>query len=102
MIKISFIQSHRVFSIQYNHFPHLFLLLLPHLQQKFSMNTEDIQKFLDNKASIGNEYVNITFKNRVSVYGLFVSDHKDYAYLKAKNFWRIVPQSQFEAYHQLK
>jgi hypothetical protein len=64
------------------------------------MNTEDIQKFLDNKTSLGNEYVKITFKRRNSVFGLFVRDHRDYSDLKAKNFWRIVPQSQFEAYQQ--
>lgn len=66
------------------------------------MNTEDIQKFLDNKASAGNEYIKITFKKRNAVYGLFVRDHRDYVDLKAKNFWRIVPQSQFEAYQQSK
>lgn len=66
------------------------------------MNTEDIEKFLDKKTSAGNEYVKITFKKRDAVYGLFVKDHVDYVELKAKNFWRIVPQSQFNAYHQLK
>lgn len=66
------------------------------------MNTEDIQKFLDNKTSSGNEYVKITFKKRDAVYGLFVRDHRDYSDLKAKNFWRIVPQSQFDAYLQSK
>ena len=66
------------------------------------MNIEDIQKFLDNKTSAGNEYVKITFKRREAVYGLFVRDHRDYGDLKSKNFWRIVPQSQFEAYHQSK
>jgi hypothetical protein len=64
------------------------------------MNTEDIQKFLDNKTSAGNEYVKITFKKRDAVYGLFVRGHKDYNDLKAKNFWRIVPQSQFDAYQK--
>ena len=64
------------------------------------MNIEDIQKFLDNKTSSANEYVKISFKKRDPVYGLFVKDHRDYGDLKAKNFWRIVPQSQFEAYHQ--
>lgn len=66
------------------------------------MNTEDIQKFLDKKTSAGNEYVKITFKKRDAVYGLFVRDHRDYGDLKAKNFWRIVPQSQFDAYLQSK
>ncbi len=66
------------------------------------MNIEDIEKFLDSKTSAGNEYVKITFKKRDAVYGLFVRDHKDYKDLKAKNFWRIVPQSQFDAYRQTK
>jgi hypothetical protein len=66
------------------------------------MNTEDIQKFLDNKTFIGNECVKITFRKREAVYGLFVKDHGDYLDLKTKNFWRIVPQSQFDAYHQQK
>lgn len=66
------------------------------------MNTEDIQKFLDLKTAAGNEYVKITFKKRDAVYGLFVREHRDYVDLRAKNFWRIVPQSQFEAYQQTK
>ena len=66
------------------------------------MNIEDIQKFIDNKTSAGNEYVKITFKKRDAVCGLFVRDHRDYVDLKAKNFWRIVPQSQFDAYLQTK
>ncbi|HYH14757.1 MAG TPA: short-chain dehydrogenase [Flavisolibacter sp.] len=66
------------------------------------MNTEEIQKFLDNKTFTGNEYIKITFKKREAVYGLFVKEHKDYGDLKSKNFWRIVPQSQFEAYKKTK
>ena len=62
------------------------------------MNIEEIQKFLDNKTPTGNAYIKITFKKRDAVYGLFVKEHKDYSDLKSKNFWRIVPQSQFEAY----
>jgi hypothetical protein len=64
------------------------------------MNIEDIQKFLDNKTSASNEYVKITFKKRDAIYGLFVRDNKDYTELKSKNFWRIVPKSQFDAYQQ--
>ena len=62
------------------------------------MNIEDIQKFLDKRTSVANDYVKISFKKRDAIYGLFVRDHKDYIELKAKNFWRIVPRSQFEAY----
>jgi hypothetical protein len=64
------------------------------------MNIEDIQKFLDNKTSSGNEHVKITFKKRDAIYGLFVRDNKDYGELRAKNFWRIVPKSQFDAYQR--
>lgn len=66
------------------------------------MNTEEIQKFLDNKTSTGNEYIKISFKKREAVYGLFVREHKDYGDLKSKNFWRIVPQNQFDAYNKTK
>jgi hypothetical protein len=62
------------------------------------MNIEEIQKFLDTKISLENNYVRITFKKRDSIYGLFVKGHKDYNDLKSKNFWRIVPRSQFQAY----
>jgi hypothetical protein len=60
------------------------------------MQIEEIEKFLK-KNPTGTQYVKITFKKRDSIYGLFVED-KDYAHLKSKNFWRIVPQSQLNAY----
>jgi len=66
------------------------------------MNVEDIQKFLDKKTTTTSEYVKISFKKRDAVYGLFVKNHRDYTELKTKNFWRIVPKSQFEAYHKSK
>lgn len=61
------------------------------------MNSEDIEQFFTRKATLNEDYVKITFKKRESIYGLFLKD-ADYPYLKAKNFWRIVPQSQLEAY----
>jgi hypothetical protein len=64
------------------------------------MNVADIQQFLDNKTSTGNEYVRIAFKKRDAVFGLFVRGHNDYNELKSKNFWRIVPRSQFTAYNE--
>ena len=66
------------------------------------MSIEDIQKFLDTKASGPNNYVKIVFRSRNPIYGLFVKGHNDYADLKAKNFWRIVPQSQFDSYSKSK
>lgn len=62
------------------------------------MNIEEIQRFLDKKIAVENDYVKISFKKREAIYGLFIKDHKDYVELKAKNFWRIVPRSQFDAY----
>jgi hypothetical protein len=61
------------------------------------MNIEEIQKFLDKKTT-AESYVRISFKKRNAIYGLFVKDHKDYGELKAKNFWRIIPRSQFDAF----
>jgi hypothetical protein len=61
------------------------------------MNSEDIEKFLDKHETVNNECVQIKFRQRDPIYGLFVKD-KDYADLKAKNFWRIVPQAKFDAY----
>jgi hypothetical protein len=68
------------------------------------MNIEEIQKFLDSKTSSSstNEYVKISFKKRDPICGLFVRDHRDYTELKSKNFWRIVPESQFANYDKTK
>lgn len=63
------------------------------------MNIEEIEKFLNRKSAPKDDYVKITFKKRDAIYGLFLKD-SDYADLKSKNFWRIVPQSQFDAYKQ--
>ncbi len=65
------------------------------------MNIEDIEKFLDKNTGTEDECVQIKFKQRETIYGLFVKD-ADYAYLKAKNFWRIVPQAKFSAYKSSK
>ena len=66
------------------------------------MNLEDIQKFLDKKTDPKNEYVKIYFRKRATIQGLFIREHRDYADLKAKNFWRIVPESQFASYQKTK
>jgi hypothetical protein len=65
------------------------------------MNIEDIEKFLDTKTSIDNNYVKINFKKRDAIYGLFVRD-KDYGHLKSKNFWRIVTRTHFDEYNKSK
>lgn len=61
------------------------------------MKREDIEQFFSRKATLNEDYVKITFKKREPIFGLFLKE-ADYADLKAKNFWRIVPQSQLEAY----
>ena len=66
------------------------------------MNIEDIQKFLDKKTDVNNEYVKISFRKRPAIQGLFIKGHRDYAELKSKNFWRIVPESQFATYQRTK
>lgn len=65
------------------------------------MNVEDIEKFFEKKATYNEDYVKISFRQREAFYGLFLKD-ADFGYLKAKNFWRIVPQSQLEAYKSTK
>jgi hypothetical protein len=66
------------------------------------MSIEDIQKFVDKKTTSGNEYVKIYFKKREPIFGRFVKCHGDYNELKAKNFWRIVPQKSVEEYNKSK
>ncbi|RYY41456.1 MAG: short-chain dehydrogenase [Chitinophagaceae bacterium] len=62
------------------------------------MQIEDIQKFLDNKAVAANDSVQISFRKRATITGIFVRGHRDYTEMKSKNFWRIVPESQFVAW----
>ena len=65
------------------------------------MKSEDIEQFFDRKAVLNKDYVKITFKKRESIYGLFLKE-PDYSHLKAKNFWRIVPQSKLDTYKESK
>ena len=66
------------------------------------MNSEQIQSFLSEKISNKNKYVKISFQKRDSIYGLFLTDEKDYKDLSAKNFWRIVTQKHFDEYNKSK
>jgi hypothetical protein len=52
------------------------------------MEINSIEKFL-NANTKASTVVNIHFKNRPTVTGIFIS-HNDYSELKAKNFWRLV------------
>lgn len=65
------------------------------------MNIEEIEKFLDKKTSEEHQQVKISFKKRDAVCGLFIKD-RDYAYLKSKNFWRIVTSTRLEEYYKSK
>jgi hypothetical protein len=65
------------------------------------MNTEEIQKFLQTKATSTNNYVKIDFKKRDPIYGLFVIDN-DFNDLSSKNFWRIVTRKHFDEYNKSK
>jgi hypothetical protein len=65
------------------------------------MNTEEIQKFLETKATKADNYVKIDFKKRDTIYGLFVKD-ADFNDLKSKNFWRIVTRTHFDEYSKSK
>ncbi len=65
------------------------------------MNSEEIEKFLNKKTTLEENYVKISFKKRDSIFGLFLRE-KDFGDLKSKNFWRIVPQSRLSEYNQSK
>lgn len=65
------------------------------------MNSADIENFLEKKTVLNEDFVKISFKTREAMYGMFLKD-AEYNYLKGKNFWRIVPQSQLEAYKNSK
>ena len=64
------------------------------------MSIEDIQKFLDKKTNESKDSVRISFRKRPAIQGLFLRGHRDFAELKTKNFWRIVPESQVAAYRR--
>ena len=64
------------------------------------MNSEQIQNFLRKKISQKNQYVKISFQKRPPIYGLFLTDEKDYKDLSTKNFWRIVTQKNLDQYNK--
>jgi hypothetical protein len=64
------------------------------------MTTEMIEKFVENK-SRKESAVNIHFKERSTVTGLFIQS-TDYHELKSKNFWRIVNQMNIEEWKKTK
>ena len=62
------------------------------------MTTDMIEKFVEADEHKGH-LINIHFKQRSTVTGLFI-DTNDYKDLKAKNFWRIVPQTNVEQWRK--
>jgi len=64
------------------------------------MTTEMIEKFVGNK-NRKNSAVNIHFKERSSVKGLFVQT-SDYDELRYKNLWRIVSSAKIEEWNKTK
>ena len=64
------------------------------------MTNDMIEKFIETKAR-ENSKVNIHFKQRDTVKGIFIRNH-DYDELKSKNFWRIVSESKLEEWKRTK
>jgi hypothetical protein len=64
------------------------------------MTSEMIEKFVTNKMRKG-EAVNIHFKDRHTVTGLFIHTG-DYDELRSKNFWRIVSNQHATKWEETK
>lgn len=62
------------------------------------MTTEMIEKFVENK-SRKSAAVNIHFKERSSVKGMFIRS-VDYDELKRKNLWRVVSDAKIEEWNR--
>lgn len=60
------------------------------------MTNDQIEKFV-NPAYLGQKPVQIIFKTRPSIKGMFI-EMNDYAELKSKNLWRIVSESKIGQY----
>lgn len=64
------------------------------------MTNDEIEKFLTSKQQ-RNDRIRIQFKTRNAIIGIFIpSPDKDY--LKSKNFWRIVAESNIENWKKSK
>jgi hypothetical protein len=64
------------------------------------MTNDQIQNFL-RPEYIGKSRVQISFKARQSIAGIFIHS-KDFAELKSKNLWRIVSESRIQEYSSSK
>ena len=65
------------------------------------MNIEEIENFLSKQSFTGDRHVKISFRQRDSIFGIFVKE-RDYADLKSKNFWRFVRKSDLQAWEKSK
>ena len=64
------------------------------------MTNDVITKFLEPE-HLAKHTVKIDFKTRGTILGIFIR-MPDYDELKSKNFWRIVPEAQFEQWQKSK
>ena len=64
------------------------------------MTNEAILKQIESKAN-GNKLVNIHFKQRNTITGLFIREN-DYDSLKSKNLWRIVTKVHVDEWRKTK
>lgn len=64
------------------------------------MNSEQIQNFLSKTAPGKSQYVKINFQKRESIYGLFLTNERDYKDLSTKNFWRVVSKKNIDQYNK--
>jgi hypothetical protein len=60
------------------------------------MHSSDIANIVEKKF-LEQEPLKVEFKTRQSIIGLFIK-FRDYDELKAKNFWRIVPEARIKDY----
>jgi hypothetical protein len=60
------------------------------------MHSSDIANIVEKKF-LEQEPLKVEFKTRQSIIGLFIK-FRDYDELKAKNFWRIVPEARIKEY----
>jgi hypothetical protein len=60
------------------------------------MHSSDIANIVEKKF-LEQEPLKVDFKTRQSIIGLFIK-FRDYDELKAKNFWRIVPEARIKDY----
>jgi hypothetical protein len=65
------------------------------------MTIELITKFVETETVPATKSIKIDFKKRTSIQGLIIKAN-DYADLKSKNFWRIVPQLHLDEWNKSK